>query len=334
MKKGFYLCAALLSLAVVYGCGDDEDPVVPDLDSGVTQDDGGTPGTSDDNPGTSDDDPAVDHGPAGTLTKVRDIKFRTVKAGTFVHGAATHTVTKDFRLSECEITNAQYCDFLNACGVGADGKITDETIIAGDRLIKEKELIVESKTLLDGSFNWGCTYNSGSSRWEPVAGYGDYPVIAVSWYGARAFCLWLGGNLPTEAQWELACQGNTCTDATTWWCDNSDGHTHAVGQKQAGSNGLKDMLGNVGEWCLDGFFNELGTATEYEAAGSYSDYIAPYVGGGLCGLCCTRRLLGRPRFHLHACRARQSGGSVHGHRPWLPRLPPLVRFSSFLSSFS
>jgi formylglycine-generating enzyme required for sulfatase activity len=87
------------------------------------------------------------------------------------------------------------------------------------------------------------------------------PVEQVSWEDVQRFIERLdvpGIGLPSEAQWEYACRAGTNTsrygelDVVAWYRKNSD-ETHEVGQKQANAWGLYDMLGNVMEWCADGY---------------------------------------------------------------------------------
>jgi formylglycine-generating enzyme required for sulfatase activity len=111
---------------------------------------------------------------------------------------------------------------------------------------------------------WGVVWDTDHSKWNPQAGYDNYPVINVTWYGAKAYADWLGGSLPTEAQWEYACRAGTSTSYSfgagnirdyAWYDDNSGDHTHPVGEKSPNAWGLYDMHGNVYEWCNDWYAN-------------------------------------------------------------------------------
>ncbi len=127
------------------------------------------------------------------------------------------------------------------------------------------------------------------------------PVELVSWEDAVAFCEKLSSlpseraagrvyRLPTEAEWEYACRAGSKTaysfgtdasslDDYAWYESNSDGQTHAVGQKLPNAWGLYDMHGNVFEWCMDRYGDyPRGSVTDPVGASSGSYRV--YRGGG------------------------------------------------------
>gem|GEM_PF-1032617 len=123
----------------------------------------------------------------------------------------------------------------------------------------------------------GCASRPNDNGW----GGGNRPVINVSWDDAQKYTTWLSSktglsySLPSETQWEYAARsGETGTLAggsaaalcafangagqesgLTWansaCTDPASDRTLPVGMLGANKFGLKDMIGNVGEWTMD-----------------------------------------------------------------------------------
>jgi formylglycine-generating enzyme required for sulfatase activity len=164
-----------------------------------------------------------------------EIEWVDVPAGEFVMGSSDadpdadssekpqHTVYLDaYRIGKYEVTNRQYAQCVRA-------KV--------------------------------CKEPTDTEYYDDPA-YADHPVVSLRWLDTRDFCRWIGGRLPTEAEWEKAARG---TDGRIYpWgdeppdCDKANlpgctGGTKAVGSYPEGASpyGAMSMAGNVYEWVAD-----------------------------------------------------------------------------------
>lgn len=105
---------------------------------------------------------------------------------------------------------------------------------------------------------------------DAPAGNEESPINCVSWYEAFAFCIWDGGRLPTEAEWEYAAAGGDANRLYPWGTDSPSSDTArantaysdntpfvAVGSHPTGAArwGHHDLAGSMSEWTLDWWGN-------------------------------------------------------------------------------
>ena len=195
--------------------------------------------------------------PGSTQYRAADgAEMMLVSAGEFLMGSTdadpkaaddetpAHTLYLDaFWIDRTEVTNARYAQFLNALG--------EHTSACGERACVETQVEDEDSHIL-----------REGGLYVVESGFEDHPVIEVTWYGAQAYCTWVGARLPTEAEWEKAARG---VDGRSYpWGDQSpdckkaqyadcSGMTVPVGSKSAGASpyGVLDIAGNVWEWVVD-----------------------------------------------------------------------------------
>lgn len=178
-------------------------------------------------------------------------------------GPVRHVAVDSFWMAKVEVTWNEYLAFFSA--TGSQGR-------------KEATEVDEETDGISGATPpWGAP----DQGW----GKGNRPAITMSHHAAQTYCRWLSSvtgknyRLPTEAEWEYAARGGTQTpyffegspkdyettgvwnklfgpDTTTInsyviYDENSPNKTQEPNEVLPNPFGLKNMLGNVAEFCLD-----------------------------------------------------------------------------------
>jgi formylglycine-generating enzyme required for sulfatase activity len=181
-----------------------------------------------------------------------------------------------FALTIYEVTNAEFAAFVDDTGyVTVAQRSPDPALhpeIPKDTLVPGSAVFVPPRgaefwwQFVPGAY-WRAPEGPGSDILERM----DHPVVHMAFEDVQAYARWVGGRLPTEAEWEFAARGGL-DQATYEWGDTppdqggsrantwqglfpvldtgDDGYLGSapVGKFEPNSYGLYDMTGNAWEW--------------------------------------------------------------------------------------
>jgi sulfatase modifying factor 1 len=176
-----------------------------------------------------------------------------------------HRVTvSPFSLDKYEVTLGRFRRFVDAYdGINApppaDGGGNPNIPGTGWQAAWNANLPADSAT-----FQKALKCDSSHQTWMDLTGNTEVsPINCVNWYEAFAFCLWDGGRLPTEAEWEYAAAGGDQNRLYPWGssppsCSLANGsgcvgNLVTVGSYPSGQGrwGHMDLAGNVWESVFD-----------------------------------------------------------------------------------
>ena len=185
---------------------------------------------------------------------------------------------KPFAITTGTITNRDFAAFVEATGYLTEAEHIGWTFVFWSQVAAD---VGPTQGVVD--IDWWRRVDGASWKHitgpncEAVGALQDHPAVHISWNDARAYASWIGGRLPTEAEWEHAARGGLGDVRFPWGGNEPDDESYQpcniwqgrfpdqnTGRDgyvttapahafEPNGYGLFNMVGNVWEWTSEPF---------------------------------------------------------------------------------
>jgi formylglycine-generating enzyme len=225
---------------------------------------------------------------AAAATPAGLARLLVLTGGTFTMGSAEQRYPADgespprtvsvngFRIAAHAVSNDDFAGFVAATGYLTTAEREGWSFVFGGLL---PHAFAPTRAVAGAPW-WrqvlGASWHHPEGDGSDLNGRGDHPVVHVSWLDANAYCRWVGGRLPDEAEWEHAARGGLDGARFPWGDELTPGGEHRMNVFQGtfpghdtgddgfvgtapvdafppNGHGLYNTTGNVWEWCADRF---------------------------------------------------------------------------------
>jgi sulfatase modifying factor 1 len=222
--------------------------------------------------------------------------FDNISGGLYTSMANPANIS-NFRLDGYEVTVGRFRNFVSAVtatngwlpatGSGIQSFLNGGSGLAAVGTDAESSepgwLASWTSNIATSAGTWNSNFSScNGANWTDTPTTNEHrPINCITWYEAYAFCIWDGGFLPSEAEWNLAAGGGSDQREYPWpdsagpadasppdiscafanYSPQGAAPCSATGTNDVGSEspdgdgkwGHSDLAGNVWEWNLDSF---------------------------------------------------------------------------------
>jgi sulfatase modifying factor 1 len=237
-------------------------------------------------------DPAAERAPArGVLALRPAIGGRVrVEGGSFVMGSSPADLELALELCRKELAGGQCAEIL---GEWRNQEPAHDVSVSAFAIDQREVTVEEYARCVSSGACKSPSFSPGDARFDRP----HLPVTHVRWEDAHDYCVWAGGRLPTEAEWEFSARGTTSRQFP-WGevynphlCnhgalapDETDGADGFFGLAPVasfpdGATPLRvfDLAGNVAEWVSDFYAPDRETGFGYPL-GSQNNPTGPSSG--------------------------------------------------------